>query len=66
MSNLIWTTKKPTKTGWYWWRSAPDDVDHALCLVTLPEGELSFDWVSKAKRGEPSGGEWAGMLDPLK
>ena len=47
---LAWTTEKPTKPGWYWWRSK----------FLGPE----VRWVSTVKEiYSPNYGEWAGPLE---
>lgn len=70
-SNMLtkWTTTKPTKPGWYWWRQdlgggevlivrevKRDPTNQRLFMRTgLEEDDL---WV------ETLGGEWQGPLEP--
>lgn len=30
---MEWTTEKPTKPGWYWWRAQQPDWPPEMCLV---------------------------------
>ena len=60
---MIWTSEKPTRPGWYWWRSpmyapSPQRIelngpDEPYC-ATMEEDNL-----------DELGGEWAGpILEP--
>ena len=60
-TNMTWTTEKPTKSGWYWWR---DEEGHAVVEVYPTETSTAV-W----RRGllynlNDVMGEWAGPLDP--
>ena len=61
-TGMTWTTEKPTKPGWYWWRnnaSEPRVVNiwqsrvHASILKASGLGEVLY-----------CDGEWAGPLEP--
>ena len=70
MTEAGWTSKAPTKDGWYWWRNLLTDnapevwaiVDHGDGLeVVGPFDETALDeWVSDM------GGEWYGPLEVPK
>ena len=64
VATMNWTTDKPTKPGWYWWRQ---DRVAKMCRV--------WEWWDKKELyvrfegadSEPVialGGEWAGPLEP--
>ena len=67
MSTLEWTTEKPTKLGWYWYRRAGSDEvqliycgaawDHLVDFASLDE-PITFmtDHLME--------GQWAGPLQP--
>lgn len=73
---LQWTSDKPTKPGWYWYREKSGDV----YIVQVEEdndwigpGDLDYERFLMAKFIEAefgervdrmSGGEWAGPLEP--
>lgn len=66
---MTWTTEKPTRPGWYWWRDLPEyDVrmlyvvkqDHELFAYYVDNMDLHL-WTS-TKAGLI--GEWAGPLAP--
>lgn len=49
----VWTTQKPTKPGWYWWR----DVEGDEVVVELMESGAFF-W--GADKFDPNAsGEWS-------
>jgi len=60
---LSWTTEKPTKQGWYWWRmkqSAP-----AVTELVTRYGELFDEFKKHSISDYPDGQiEWAGPLEP--
>ena len=70
MTEAGWTSKAPTKEGWYWWRNLLTDnapevwaiVDHGDGLeVVGPFDETALgEWVSDM------GGEWYGPLEVPK
>jgi hypothetical protein len=59
---MNWTTDKPTKPGWYWWRNLKDGMQPSMTLVDKDKGGLyaGGSYVSFI------GGEWAGPLEPPK
>lgn len=70
-SQLTWTTEKPRKPGWYWYRGpgtnvVPASVDGCNDLRYLDVG-LHNNVLSESDSGVPVGeipGEWAGPLEP--
>ena len=60
---LAWTTQKPTKPGWYWWRSAPD-LDLTLCECYFSEGQLMVAPPDRTEHGDALTGEWSRPLEP--
>ena len=65
MSELNWTSVKPAKPGWYWWRQ--DNKEAQMCRV--------WEWWDKPElyvriEGGDSvlintlDGEWAGPVEP--
>jgi CheY-like chemotaxis protein len=70
MSNLIWTTEKPTKPGWYWYRSQRDrvqiieliDGNKELRTIAVSPGMYSHQETHRAPDGPEA--EWAGPIDP--
>lgn len=63
-ADMKWTSEKPTRKGWYWWRQ---DKEAVICRV--------WEWWDKQElyvrfEGSDSApvntldGEWAGPLDP--
>lgn len=51
---MIWTTSRPTKPGWYWWRAHAKADPHLRC-ITYVLGRLCSDGLP-VKR---SPGEWS-------
>jgi hypothetical protein len=33
MTSLVWTSDKPAKAGWYWWRGLGEDMDPLILYV---------------------------------
>lgn len=68
MTNLTWTTEKPTQPGWYWWRVTKDDRERRIVHVwfsdridpTMPR--LIVDGVGD--RYDLADCQWAGPLLP--
>ena len=79
---MTWTTVKPTKAGWYWWKRA----DFPAEMVRIIEGDFHdlgpsqhglfmFGFRDHPDEGviinycfrlDTCGGEWAGPLEPPK
>jgi len=64
---MIWTTEKPNKPGWYWWRSANDQVPrmiyHGSVFDRVPDGAPHEEPLAFLKNYIDKG-EWAGPLEP--
>lgn len=67
---MKWTSEKPTKPGWYWYRRGPAlgwcvvTVDHLItwanrCLVDTPQLVV----IDFAVPLDEMGGQWAGPLE---
>ncbi len=58
---MIWTTEKPTRTGWYWWRrpSIPEDV-----IVEVYKDKRNPAMLMLRGRGRlyVQRGQWAGPI----
>jgi len=57
----VWTKEKPTKEGWYWWRSGDIVGIHVLEFDGDEGGELVC-MTTDGDTIEEMGGEWAGPL----
>lgn len=69
MPNLIWTSKRPTVPGWYWWRKRGDYylASRGPVVVQIEEGyRRNSGWllyiVGVGGSLEDKPGEWAGPL----
>lgn len=65
--NSDWTTDKPTKPGWYWWR--PTNVSISPEIVSVQEnGNVLLVYDKRIYRVDSmiygADGEWAGPLEP--
>jgi len=65
---MTWTTEKPTRTGWYWYRPTPDAEPYP---VKIFDANLLYVWPINDKVTEKENvtlrladcsGEWAGPL----
>ncbi len=58
---LTWTTEKPSKVGWYWWRSKGDVQILSLyeCDSLLRAEGIDIHWGVETLEGE-----WAGPIVP--
>ena len=71
---MTWTTEKPTKPGWYWWRQLPTDTEFQIVRVRVDDmGLQSDDGKSLIALNdkfyelvENMPGEWAALLEPPK
>ena len=68
MSKLFWTTKKPIKQGWYWYRETSTSPAHP---VKIFGPKLFYAWPmddrpreNEMKDIDDCHGEFAGPLDP--
>ena len=68
---MIWTTKKPRKAGWYWYRH--EHVDECIECVQWKVWSLSKNQKRLAAIGTAGhtfihtyGGEWAGPIPEPK
>lgn len=63
---MTWTTARPTKAGWYWWRThAKDGKPWVVKVQRLDRGMMQMwriGWDNPAIIGE--GGEWQGPIEP--
>ena len=61
-----WTTEKPTKPGWYWWRHSTmarvqmARVDEMLAVSCMNE----LCSICEADHVDECDGQWAGPLEP--
>src|SRR5262245_40646023 len=69
-TGMIWTTDKPKRTGWYWYRSSPDAEPHpvkifdANLLYVWPINDKVIEKENVTVRLADCSGEWAGPLFP--
>ena len=64
MSNLNWTTKKPTKTGWYWYRGESNGTTDKVLHFIDDDGEGAYIATSEGLTFDDLAGEWAGPVEP--
>jgi hypothetical protein len=68
MSTLNWTTEKPTKPGWYWYRedptASPKLVFHGLVWDAVADVAGRLPKSITFERDQIPVGEWAGPLEP--
>ena len=64
MSNLNWTTKKPTKPGWYWYRSECDGHTVKVMHYIDDDGDGPYLATSEDLALNDLAGEWAGPVEP--
>lgn len=65
---MIWTTVKPTKPGWYWWR-VPHCADQIVEIILGGGRNSKRLWVIRQGCGTTTrldqiDGEWQGPLEP--
>ena len=59
---MTWTTEKPTRPGWYWYRKGEKDVQ-LLMDVRKIEGQLTAHWSNGVSEViDHMCGEWSGPL----
>ena len=61
---MIWTTKKPTKTGWYWYRGQSDGNTAKVLHFIDDDGEGPYLATSDDLALKDLDGEWAGPVEP--
>lgn len=69
---MIWTTDKPTRPGWYWWRNPELHYRAQVCRVSHAraphDGEalgVAYTDGERYTLADMVGGEWAGpILEP--
>lgn len=59
---MNWTTKKPTKTGWYWYRGVSDGNTAKVLHFIDDDGEEPYLATSDDQTLNDLAGEWAGWL----
>lgn len=64
MSNLNWTSKKPTKPEWYWYRGECDGHTVKVLDFIDDNGEGPYLATSDAVVLNGLDGEWAGPVEP--
>lgn len=57
-----WTTEKPTRVGWYWWRVCDYDKLPIIYRIEMRGGELKAVHGSAPCYALPETGEWAGPI----
>ena len=60
MSELTWTSEKPTAPGWYWWRSPTDRV--MICDVYEWDYMFFVTTIGEPLRVGGMAGQWAGPI----
>ena len=68
---MKWTSTKPTRPGWYWWRNASsceDSISLVVYVEITPNGVgkgcVSFAYGERYRQLKQMNGEWAGPLEP--
>ena len=64
MSGLNWTTKKPTKPGWYWYRGECDGNTPKVLHFIDDDGDGPYLATSEDRALNDLDGEWAGPVEP--
>jgi hypothetical protein len=64
MSNLNWSTKTPTKPGWYWYRGESDRSITNVLYYIDDDGEGPYIATSDDVTLNDLDGEWAGPVEP--
>ena len=60
---MTWTSEKPTKPGWYWWK-AGDHVNNPECMYVVQIKLWRGNLVEAYSMAEPEDGQFAGPLEP--
>ncbi len=61
---MIWTTKKPTKPGWYWYRGESDGHTEKVLHFIDDDGDGPYLATSDDLALNDLDGEWAGPVEP--
>ncbi|THJ10895.1 MAG: hypothetical protein CAF43_008605 [Nitrospira sp. CG24C] len=61
---MTWTTKKPTKTGWYWYRRQSDGNTAKVLHFIDDDGDGPYIATSDDLTLKDLDGEWAGPVEP--
>jgi hypothetical protein len=64
---MIWTTEKPTKPGWYWYRKDPVDASMLLYCGATWDHIVDFAGLNEPvafMKDHLLEGQWAGPLEP--
>lgn len=63
---MIWTAEKPTKPGWYWYRTSEEDKTIYMAMVREFGGHMNaIRSDGRSERVIDMPGEWQGLLEPL-
>lgn len=64
---MIWTTEKPTKPGWYWWRcrgvQCVVEIGTPQHVIQLSSGLSVWFTSGSVRKLQDVDGEWAGPLE---
>jgi hypothetical protein len=64
---MNWTTDKPTKPGWYWYRTSEEDKTLYMVNVRELGGHINAIWSDgRSERVIDMPGEWQGPLEPRR
>lgn len=61
---LIWTTKTPTKPGWYWYRREGGGHTGKVLHYIEDDGEGPYLATSEDQTLNDLAGDWAGPVEP--
>lgn len=63
---MTWTTEKPARPGWYWYRLSHEDYKPEIVSVNEIGYKMNAVWPTSGKSEFIEGmlGEWAGPLEP--
>jgi hypothetical protein len=64
MIDPAWTTKKPTKPGWYWYRGESDGHTEKVLHFIDDDGDGPYLATSDDLALNDLDGEWAGPVEP--
>ena len=60
----MWTTEKPTKSGWYWWREV-GSKEATIVAVSIEDQTVCSRYTDEdSSLDKMVGGEWDGPLVP--
>ena len=61
---LAWTTQRPTKIGWYWYRRGSDEEPAKVLHFIDDDGDGPYIATSDDVALNDLAGEWAGPVEP--